>query len=164
MRKLIIWLGLAGTIASPLAAQVQGRPPPSDQRQPADTIEVEPFRVRPPISPLGALGRSLLVPGWGQAVLGRKVTGALFVFWEGVTLTMTLKSIHQKHYLESIGSNNVDDKSQEIQDWAVLLAFNHLFSAAEAFVAAQLWDFPGELELTAGPDGRLGVVASVPFH
>lgn len=124
-----------------------------------DTVQVPAFRIEPPISPLGALWRSMLIPGWGQATLGRRVTGAVFMFWEGVTVTMTLKARHQRSYLERTGSNNVDAKSQEVQDWAVLWGFNHLISGAEAFVAAFLWDFPVELDTDIEPDGdvRIGI-------
>ena len=132
------------------------RPPPSQQPQQRDTVTVPQFRVEPPVSPLGAMWRSLLLPGWGQSVLDRKATGAVFVFWEGITLTMTVKSVQQLRYQERIGAETVDDKRAEVQDWAVLLAFNHLLAAAEAFVAAQLWDFPGELGAEALPDGRIG--------
>lgn len=43
-----------------------------------------------------------------------------------------------------------------------MVAFNHLFSGADAFVSAQLWDMP--VQLTAIP-GRVGptIVASVAF-
>ncbi len=101
--------------------------------------------------------RSLLLPGWGQAILGRRVTGAAFIFWEGITVTMTFKSIHQLHYQEDTGAETVAEKRQEVQDWAVLWGFNHLLAAAEAFVAAQLWDFPTELEARALPSGDTGV-------
>lgn len=133
-------------------------PQPEQQRQQPerpDTVKVPQFRVEPPVSPLGAMFRSLLVPGWGQSILNRRATGAVFVFWEGITLTMTVKSVQQLRYQERIGAETVEDKRQEVQDWAVLLVFNHLMAGAEAFVAAQLWDFPGELEAQALPDGTL---------
>src|SRR5213078_3390312 len=119
----------------------------------ADTVKVPAFRFDPPTSPLAAMGRSLLLPGWGQSVLQRRVTGAVFVFWEGVTLTMTLKASHQLQYDRAIGSDKVKAKKQEVQDWLVLLVFNHLFAGAEAYVAAQLWDFPAEAEIRALPTG-----------
>lgn len=105
------------------------------------------------------MARSLLLPGWGQAVLHRRVTGAVFVFWEGLSLTMTLKASDQLRYLRGTSSDTlaVRLKKQEVQDWAVVLAFNHLMAAAEAFVSAELWDFPAELEARALPGGRLGV-------
>src|SRR4051794_23898027 len=51
------------------------------------------------ISPSGALWRSLLLPGWGQARLNRKLTAGLFIAWEGVTLGMSLKTLHELDYL-----------------------------------------------------------------
>ncbi len=100
----------------------------------------------------------MLVPGWGQAILGRRGTGAFFVFWEGLTLTMTLKSAHQLSYQKRTGveTETVDAKRQELQDWIFLLVFNHLLAGTEAFVAAQLWDFPADLEPRALADGSIG--------
>lgn len=115
------------------------------------------FRIEPPVSPLGAMWRSLLLPGWGQAILGRRVTGAAFIFLEGVTVTMTVKSLHQLAYQEDTAAETVDDKRQEVQDWAVLWGFNHLLAGAEAFVGALLWDFPTELEARRLPNGATGV-------
>ena len=119
---------------------------------------------------MGALWRSMLLPGWGQVSLNRRVTGAVFVFWEGIALTMTLKSIHQLDYLKSVESEDdidsqdrVDAKRSEIQDWAVLLAFNHLLAGVEAFVSAQLWDFPEELAVRILPRGGVGLVVALPL-
>jgi hypothetical protein len=108
--------------------------------------------------------RSLLVPGWGQAILKRRVTGAFFVFWEGVSLTMSLKASHQLRYLKLAGSQSVEAKKQEVQDWVVLLVFNHLMAGAEAFVAAELWDFPAELNASVLPNGdaALGLRLAIP--
>ncbi len=145
-------------------AQIPIPRPPMPSPSPGDTVTVPACRVEPPVSPLGALGRSLLVPGWGQAILGRRVTGAAFVFWEGVTFGMTLKSVHQLNYLRRTGSANVDSKKQEIQDWAVLLGFNHLFAGAEAYVAALLWDFPAELEIEVQESGTVNVGVSLRFR
>ncbi len=121
----------------------------------ADTVKVPAFRFQPPTPPMAALARSMLLPGWGQAVLGRRVTGAAFVFWEGVTITMTFKASHRLHYFRQTNADSVKvaAKKQEVQDWIVLLVFNHLFAGAEAFVAAQLWDFPAEAEIRALPRG-----------
>ena len=50
-------------------------------------------------SPMNAFWRSFLIPGWGQAKLGRKLTAGLFVAWEGTTLGMSLKTRHELAYL-----------------------------------------------------------------
>ncbi|HXG44373.1 MAG TPA: hypothetical protein VNJ71_06375 [Gemmatimonadales bacterium] len=118
---------------------------------------------RPPLSPMGGFWRSLLLPGWGQARLDRKLTGALFVAWEGVTLGMTLKVSHELSHLEHTGSSRVGAKRKERQDWLVLLAFNHLFSAIEAYVSTHLWDFPPDLQVHALPDG-LGAGVRIPVR
>lgn len=167
MTRLVLGLTLLAGLARGGAAQV-GRPPVppptrQDSTRAADTVRVPPFRVQPPISPLGAFGRSLLLPGWGQAVLGRRVTGAFFVFWEGLTVTMALKARHQLDYFNEVGTDEQRAaKRQEIQDWVVLLVFNHLLAGAEAYVSAYLWDFPVELEQRALPGHRLGVGARIP--
>ncbi len=44
------------------------------------------------------------------------------------------------------------------EDWIALLAFNHLFSGADAFVAAQLWELPFELSAVPASDGPMLVV------
>jgi hypothetical protein len=114
---------------------------------------------------MGALWRSLLIPGWGQAKLNRKLTGALFVVWEGVTIGMSIKTSHELAYLRETGSGSVRSKEKERQDWLVLLGFNHLFSAIEAYVSSHLWDFPEDLDITAGPlPGGVGASVRVPFR
>ena len=113
------------------------------------------------IRPMGAFLRSLLVPGWGQAVTGRPVAGAVFATGEGLSAMMTLKAQSEFHYLREAGSANVGAKRQEVQDWLVLWIFNHLFSGAEAFVSAHLQDFPKDLRVRALPGG-VGVSLPVP--
>jgi hypothetical protein len=120
---------------------------------------------RPPVTPMGALLRSIVIPGWGQAKLNRKLTGALFVAWEGVTLGMSIKTSHELRYLRNTHSASVSAKEKERQDWLVLLAFNHLFAAVEAYVSAHLWDFPGDLEIRAAPvPGGMGAGVRVPLR
>ena len=115
------------------------------------------------ISPMNALWRSLLIPGWGQARLNRKLAGGILVGWEGVTLGMTLKTRSELRYLRRVGSVRADDKRQEHEDWVVLLAFNHLFAGLEAFVSAHLADFPGDLRFEAVPGG-VGASVSLPVR
>jgi hypothetical protein len=115
------------------------------------------------ISPYNALWRSLLIPGWGQARLNRKLAGGIFVAWESVTLGMSLKTRHELGYLRRHGSARANDKRQEHEDWIVLLAFNHLFAGLEAFVSAHLADFPGDLRFEAVPGGA-GAAVSIPIR
>jgi hypothetical protein len=114
-------------------------------------------------SPMGAFWRSFLLPGWGQARLGRKLTGGLFVAWEGTTLGMSIKTRHELAYLRRTNSARAEDKRREHEDWLVLLAFNHVFAGLEAYVSGHLSDFPWDLHLQAFPGGFGGTI-SVPFR
>jgi hypothetical protein len=118
---------------------------------------------RQPISPLGAFWRSFLIPGWGQARLNRKLSGGIFVAWEGVTFGMSLKTRRELRYLRRTGSARADRKRQEHEDWLVLLGFNHLFAGLEAYVSAHLADFPGDLQFQALPGG-VGAAVSIPIR
>jgi hypothetical protein len=131
-----------------LSAQTPRDTQPPAAAAPRDTSHL--------VGPVGALWRSLLLPGWGQAVTGRNVTGAIFGIWEGTTMYMTLKAQQEANYFKESNSPNLHAKRQEVQDWLVLWGFNHLFAGAEAFVAAHLRDFPKDLKFQAVPRG-LGV-------
>lgn len=120
---------------------------------------------RAPATPLGAFFRSLVLPGWGQAVLDRKLTGGLFLLWEGITLAMTTKVHQEVQFVRATeDTRNIPSgqressllraKRAEREDWLVLLAFNHLFSGLEAYVAAHFTDFPGDLRFGAVPGPR----------
>jgi hypothetical protein len=49
-----------------------------------------------------------------------------------------------------------------LEDWMALLVFNHLFSGADAFVAAQLWDLPAHIDVNRSVNGTT-VSARIPF-
>ena len=151
---LLVLLLLVTT--SSLGLYAQATPPP---RRPAvaDTLK------RSYISPLGAFWRSFLLPGWGQARLNRKLTGGIFIAWEGLTLGMSLKTRQELRYLRRNNSSRGDAKRQEHEDWLVLLGFNHLFSGLEAYVSAHLDDFPGDLQIQAVPGG-FGASVSLPIR
>lgn len=135
--------------------------------------------LRPPVAPLPAFFRSLVLPGWGQAILNRRLTGGLFMIWEGVTLSMTLKAHREVQFLRRTEHTRVEEgsteessrlrgKKSEREDWMVLLAFNHLFSGLEAYVGAHLWDFPTDMSVRLAPvtagGGGPGLVVSLPFR
>jgi hypothetical protein len=150
---IVLLLLLVGIVADLFG---QAAPLP---RRPA----VPPDTTRQYISPGNALWRSLLVPGWGQARLNRKLAGGIFLAWEGVTLGMSLKTAQELRYLRRTNSGRAEDKRQEHEDWLVLLAFNHLFSGLEAYVSAHLADFPGDLRLETIPGG-VGAGISLPIR
>jgi hypothetical protein len=135
----------------------QAAPPPRRPAVTSDTL------TRQYISPFNALWRSLLLPGWGQARLNRKLAAGILIGWEGVTLGMSLKTRRELRYLRRTNSGRADSKRQEHEDWVVLLAFNHLFAGLEAYISAHLADFPGDLRLQALPGG-VGAAVSLPIQ
>jgi len=147
---------LALVMARSAAAQDSAAvaPPPA---APSDTAAVR------HISPMGAFWRSFVLPGWGQAKLNRRLTGGIFLAWEGVTLGMSLKTLHELEYLRRTNSGRADDKRQEHEDWVVLLGFNHVLAGLEAYISAHLADFPGDLHLEAVPGGA-GAAVSLPLR
>ncbi len=145
------------TVAAPAAAI----PADSSLAGPTPRSDGDSLALR--TSPMNAFWRSFLLPGWGQAKLGRKLTGGLFIVWEGTTLGMSLKTRHELAYLRRTGSARAEDKRREHEDWLVLLAFNHLFAGLEAYVSAHLADFPGDLRIEAVPGG-VGAAVSVPIR
>jgi hypothetical protein len=152
MRRLAL-LALLVVAARP----ARGQEPVAAAPDSGDAARDQARRLRP----VSAAWRSLLLPGWGQAATGRAVTGALFVAWEGTTLYMAHKTRDEARYLEEIGAGHVEGKRQEAEDWLVLLVFNHLFAAAEAFVAGHLQDFPEELRIRVLPGG-VGLRVALP--
>jgi hypothetical protein len=130
-----------------------------------DTTAPRPLSTGHQLKPLPAFFQSLAIPGWAQSKLDRKLTGSLFVLWEGVTLGMFLKAGGEVRYLQRTGadSTRLDAKRRERQDWLVLLGFNHLFSGLEAYVSSQLQDFPGDVRFRPAPRGY-GVEAVVPIR
>jgi hypothetical protein len=161
----VAWLTLvAGPGAVAVAAQDSTAAPPA--RTTADSTRAsvtatEATAIR--TSPMNAFWRSFLLPGWGQAKLGRKLTGGIFIAWEGTTLAMSLKTRHELAYLRRTNSARAEDKRREHEDWLVLLGFNHLFAGLEAYVSAHLTDFPADLHFEAVPGGVGGGV-SVPIR
>lgn len=82
------------------------------------------------------------------------------------------KDTLRSRYAEPVGTTQGSDAQQRsrvkarrlhFEDWIAMLAFNHLFSAADAFVSSQLWDLPAQVELRALPRGT-GIGLSIPFR
>ena len=146
-------------LALPLTAQSSGGVQPPPPPPPADTAMVR-------HSPFVYFFRSALIPGWGQASLDRKLTAGLFIAFEGLAWSMTLKSNTELSYLDKVDSTTALSRRAERQDWIVLIVFNHLFSALEAYVSAHLFDFPADLHARALPGGRtgIGVTFGMPHH
>jgi hypothetical protein len=180
MRRAIMLVFALAAAAPPLAAQQDTararipapaadtlRPAADTPRTRADSVALgggrgDSVRPRPPITPGGAFLRSLIIPGWGQARLNRNFTAGIFVAFEGIAATMVWKSTWQLNFAKARGKY-VKSHTQEQQDWIVLLVFNHFFAGAEAFVSANLWDFPVGLEARVLPDGSTGFGVRIPW-
>jgi hypothetical protein len=132
----------------------------------------------PPIRPKTALFRSLLVPGWGQASLDRGTAGATYFAIEAGSIAMLLfakkeLAVAKRAARDSTFANDtvgpppelagrVRVRSLQVEDWAALIFFNHLFSAADAFVSAHLWDV--RVQVHGGQEMRsAGVSATIPW-
>jgi hypothetical protein len=142
-------------------AIAQARPAPAPP--PPDTANP----LAKPIKPLPAFFMSLAVPGWGQARLDRKLTGAIFITVEGLSLAMTMKTIRELKYLDRVAADSarIDSKRSQRQDWLILLGFNHLFAGLEAFVATQLHEFPSDVRFRVAPiAGGLAAEIAVPVR
>ncbi|HEX9164834.1 MAG TPA: hypothetical protein VF862_02925 [Gemmatimonadales bacterium] len=164
-------LGLALALAAgtgPLAAQDTTSVPPvaaplvTGTPAPQDSV----VYPKPPVTPMGAFFRSLLLPGWSQSILDRRLTAGLFMAVEGLAVGMVLKSASELSYLRQYDPAKVDAKDQEREDWIAVLAFNHLFAALEGYVGAHLWDFPADVKLRAVPwrGGGIGAAVTIPLR
>jgi hypothetical protein len=133
----------------------------------------------PPIRPKTALLRSLLIPGWGQASLDRGAAGATYFALEAGSIAMLIFAKNELAAARRAARDStfVDDSTLgappelagrvrlrrlQVEDWAALIFFTHLFSAADAFVSAHLWDV--RVQVHGGQELRAaGVTASIPF-
>ena len=140
-----------------------------------DTAGPKPER-QPPISPRRAFLYSLLLPGYAQSVLGRGRAGTLQLSFEAVALVMLRQSAAdireaRRNVADSIPVSFVDatgapkiryertnfptslikSRRAHLEDWIAVLIANHLFAAADGYVAALLWDLPSEVALRATP-------------
>jgi hypothetical protein len=50
-------------------------------------------------------------------------------------------------------TERVEARRTQFEDWIAVLVFNHLVAGADAFVAAQLWDLPGQVSFRPAPGG-----------
>jgi hypothetical protein len=156
------------------------------QAQRADSARAGPTAadIRPPLSPRRAFLTSLLVPGYGQAVLGRPNAAAFFILTEAIGILMVRESaieLRQARRLQDDSvaayfvnpetgaadtlyrsarypSDLVRARRAHLEDWIAALVANHIIAGADAFVAAHLWDVPIRVGFRAAP-GAAAVLA-----
>ena len=163
MRAALLLFALAALPAQSALGQTDTAAARADSAAAQTRTRGDSVRPVPPISPTNAFFRSLLLPGWGQARLGRNVTGGLFVAFEALAAAMVWKSEWQLDFAR-VRNKNVKSHRQEREDWIVLLVFNHIMSGAEAYVSAHLYDFPAALTMRRLPDGATGLGVTIPLR
>ena len=152
--------------------------------------QIPPDSVRPPVTPGHAFFRSALLPGWGQSNLGSHRTAVGMLVVEAISIAMIRESgaddrearrtendtiidsyvgpdgttlVTPSSHAGQFGTPEVLARRSHVEDWAALLVANHLFSGADAFVEASLWDVKAHLTLrTALTSG--GAVVAAAFH
>ncbi len=142
-----------------LAQAPEEPPPPGAAAVHAAAVD----SVGPPVSPMGAFFRSLILPGWGQATVDQPVRGAFYFTMEAASLWMLFKTQAKLDAARRAGDDELADARQEQkEDWIVMAVFWALFSGVDAWVSTHLWDFEGAL--VPPPDGSPGVAVqySVP--
>lgn len=125
--------------------------------QDVQAIGADSAGVSPPISPMGAFFRSLVLPGWGQVSVDQPGRGAFYFAMEAGTLWMLLKTNSKLNAAKSadpLDEELVGLREDQFEDWATLAVFWALFAGVDAWVSAQLWDFTGEV--VPPPDGSPG--------
>ena len=144
----------------------------------ADTGQ-RPVKAGPPISPRRALLQSMLIPGWGQVSLDRNTAGGLFVALEVTSIAMLVQSKKQLSIARAAAGDSILDpatgdlvanplegrirpRKRAVEDWTALLIFSHLIAAADAFVAAHLWDVPVQVQGREGERGAT-ITTHIPF-
>jgi hypothetical protein len=167
--RLILTAATCALVSASLHAQQR-----ADTAKGVDSVGPRP-ELAPPISPKRAFLYSLLLPGYSQSVLGRNRAGAVQIAFEAVAVTMLRISAAdvreaQRSLSDSITVSYVDGAGQpatrtepspftesllrsrrsRLEDWIAVLLFNHLFSAADGYVAALLWDLPVEMSVQGG--------------
>lgn len=166
--------------------------PPGAQAQPAAVVARPTSSVaqlgKSPLTPKRAFLYSLALPGFGQSRLDRGSSGALFASVELTALVM-LRRVNadlreaKAYRTDSLPTNFtpagdtvravarapgkytadlIRTRRLHLEDWLAVVAFNHLFSGADAFVAAQLFDMPVQLSAVPSVNGPW-FVASIRF-
>lgn len=151
---------------------------PDTARRRASTPAV-PDSLKPPLSPRRAFLYSAIIPGYSQARLGRNKAAAVMLTIEAMAIAMIRESQADVREARAMSGDSVvvsyvsatgDSAPQpviarrfdvpyvhvrqaHVEDWVAFLIANHLFSGADAFVAANLWDVPAQLQIRALPGG-----------
>ena len=179
--RALLVVALVAPVGVPLAAQQ--RDSVSAKQAPPSVVKplTQRGRFTPPLTPKRAFMYSSLLPGLGQSRLDHGTSGALFASIELAAIVMMRRSQMDlrearryqidtlpNQYLvagDSVIKNGVftnrftrdlvRTRRLHVEDWMAVVAFNHLFAGADAFVSAQLWDVLVELSAYPRPSGAV---------
>lgn len=182
---------LAALLALPLGTGLRAqRSAPVGIRNAAALADTIPDSLaHPPIAPRRAMLYSLLLPGYAQSRLNRPTSSIVFAVAEVLSIGMARKSALDLREARAARSDSIPTgftadtvtgvitptgytqnrlvarigaRRTHYEDWLAALIFNHLISAADAYVAANLWDFKANVAVTPIRNGA-AVAASVAF-
>ncbi len=164
--RFLVVLLTAATLAfaapAPGLRAQEPEPPPAgqDTLQAAEADQAAPDRERP-VSPAGAMLRSVIVPGWGQTAARQPARGAIyFTVWSGGVF-MILKSNAEVNAAERAEDEElIDSRKGAREDWILFTGLWALLSGVDAWVSAQFAGFEGEVR--PPQDGSPGVEFSYP--
>ena len=180
-------------LAAPSAASAQEERPDS---MPPIPTELESLEGRP--SARGAMLRSFVLPGWGQASYDRWVRAGVYFsghVGNGYMIYKTLTRLDEAQdredkWVDFVGDsieaagevpadsiafyvdadarvrharNLVASREEQREDWIALGVFWVLISGVDAYVTAQLADFPASIGAIID-DRRIGVIVTVPVR
>lgn len=173
--------------AAPVIAQRTA--PVAVQRNPALSDTLADSLKRPPIAPRRAMIYSMLLPGFAQARLNRPTASILFAVGEVLAIGMARKSALDLREARAARSDSIPTgfsadtvtgvitatgftqnrlvarigaRRTHYEDWIAAIIFNHIISGADAYVAANLWDFKANVAVTPTGNGA-AVGASLSF-
>jgi hypothetical protein len=149
----------------------------------ADSLE------RPPIAPRRAMIYSMLLPGFAQSRLNRPTASILFAVAEVLSIGMARQAsldlrearaarkdsiptgftadtvtgvITATGYTQNRLVPRIPARRTHYEDWLAAIIFNHIISGADAYVAANLWDFKANVSVLPSSSGTF-VGASLSF-
>lgn len=185
-------VAVSGALAAQQPASAVPLPSTSARRDTAVSTVLRDTTMlrRPPMSPRRAFLSSFLLPGYAQSRLNRPTASILFATVELLSLGMARKSAQDMREAEraprgftitgytidpttgiATPSDSVESRFTEsrrrarhlhYEDWIALIALNHIISGADAYVAANLWDFKANVAVSA-PDRGVALMASRSF-
>jgi hypothetical protein len=190
-RRSWLLAGLALLLAVPLAPRAALAQVPDTTRgpRPTPTVVLPGANARPPLTPRRAFFYSLLAPGSAQSILDRPTAGSIFVSVEAGALVMIAKSRNDLRAARALARDSVAsaitvtngdtvitrrpaqgaDRARSriaprrafVEDWITILIVNHFLAGADAYVAANLWDVPADVTVSAAPQGGMLVGAQL---